>query len=203
MSALPKAGSFSGRVPPGISGMVECASAGIRRSRCLAGDRRSCAGEAWCQPHGATFHRRFRRRPTLRDAAEVRTGRRRISRRSFRRSAAEGCRYRQCSEMLAARQQAGTGRNRDVPELLRGCAGRTSECSKSCSLLARLRTSLQRERSVCRPQAPSSDTAQKSLRPMAECCCRAITALVTTRTPGGSTARCSKSVFERAVSLSR
>ena len=116
-----------------------------------------------------------------------------------RRAAAEGRRYPQCSQMPAARQQAGTGRNRDVPKLFRGCAGRSAECPGAGRPWARSLTSLQRER--WRARHVRSATAPKSQRPMAECCCRAITALATTRTPDGSTAAMFESVFERAVAL--
>ena len=123
MPALPTAGDLPARVPRRASGMVERAGAGIRRSGRLAGDRRFCSRKAWCQPYWPTFHRRLRRRPALRDSAQVRTGRRRISRRSERRFEAKGCGDPQRSEMLSARQQAGAGRDQDVQELLRSCSG--------------------------------------------------------------------------------
>ena len=62
--------------------VVERAGAGVRRPRGVAGDRRPRSGQARRQPDRPAFHRRLRGRAALRDVAQVRAGRGRISRRS-------------------------------------------------------------------------------------------------------------------------
>ena len=72
---------FAQELPRRASGLVERAGAGVRRSRRVAGDRRPRAGQAWREPHRAAVHRRLCRRAAVRDAAQIRAGRGRVSRR--------------------------------------------------------------------------------------------------------------------------
>ena len=74
--------------------------------RGVAGDHRPRAGQAWRQPHRAAVHRRLCRRAALRDLAQIRAGRGRLSRRPGRRAAAQGRDHPQCGQMPAAAEQA-------------------------------------------------------------------------------------------------
>src|SRR3546814_17524152 len=57
----------------GISRLVECARACVRRSRCVAGVRGAGTGQAWRVPPRAAVHRRLCRRPLVRDSSPIRS----------------------------------------------------------------------------------------------------------------------------------
>lgn len=59
LSVMPAAGGVAAGVPRRASRLVERAGAGVRRSRCVAGDHRARAGQARRQPHRTAVHRRL------------------------------------------------------------------------------------------------------------------------------------------------
>ncbi len=74
----------------------------VRRDRSPAPDRRARARASRRQPHRPAVHRRLCRRPSLRDALEVRLRARRLSGRPRRRTDAGRLRDRQCGRLRAA-----------------------------------------------------------------------------------------------------
>ena len=162
----PRLVAFRARVPGRVPGLVECAGAGVRRSRSLAGDRRARSGQAWRQPHWPAVHRRFRRRAALRDACSN-SG---WPKGEYGADPADGLTLKGAIILNAVKclppgEQARAERDCDLPQLFRGGACGACRMCECWLRSARSRTSPRLVRWVCRRRSTKFGHGAEAVAP--------------------------------------